>query len=85
MGPPNGLLGGRRPVGSAGPLLGLLGPSFWLMSPNGHMTDDLGVLGQILLEKMFKIFSQRILKLKKYFWYFYKKGKMCWKDVVEKI
>jgi len=49
------------------------------------MTDDLGVLGQILLEKMFKIFSQRILKLKKYFWYFYKKGKMCWKDVVEKI
>ena len=29
-----------------------------------------------LLNVMFKIFSKKILKLKKYFWYFCKKGKV---------
>ena len=39
------------------------------------MADDLGVLDQILLEKMSERIFQRILKLRKYFWYFCKKGK----------
>ena len=43
------------------------------LSPNGHMADDLGVLGQNLLEEMFKIIFQGILKLKNIFGIFRKR------------
>jgi hypothetical protein len=48
----------------------------WPLSSNGHMEDDHGVLGQNFARKDVQIIFQRILTLKKYFWYFCKKEKV---------
>ena len=45
----------------------------WLLSSNGHMEDDHGVLGQNFARKDVQINFQKILKLRKYFC---KKGKV---------
>ena len=60
---------GRPPGGPAAVPL-------WLLSSNSHMEDDHGVLGQSFARKDVQINFQKILKLRKYFWYFWKKEKV---------
>ena len=66
-----------RPVGSAGPKVGSLVPPLWPDVSSMVICFVNMVHGQSLLKKYVQIIFQRILKLKKYFWYFFVKGKNC--------
>jgi hypothetical protein len=63
-------------VGLAGPPGGPAVLPLWRLSPNGHMADDLGVLGQFFLEKMFKLFSKGFCNSENIFCCFCKKEKV---------
>ena len=65
-----------RPMGSAGPRVGPLAPPLARCLFNGYELWKYGAWPKVCSKKYPNYFFQRILKLRKYFWSFYKKGKM---------
>ena len=65
-----------QPVGSAGPRVGNVVPPLARCFLNGNELWKYGTRSKVCSKTCSNYFSQRILKLKKYFWSFGKKGKV---------
>ena len=66
---------------SAGPRVGPLVPLFGLVLPQRLSSLKIWCTAKSLLEKMFKLFFPKVLKLRKYFWYiFFVKREKCKKN-----